>query len=101
MFNFIKDTFINFSGLTDNVNLQNGGENYLSPTSPHYIEDASKTELSEGSEIKRTRSNSLSTYEFIAEAMSTRVLPSVFRRHSFTNMDLARKQADGTLILPR
>ncbi|CAB4377574.1 hypothetical protein RhiirA5_352615 [Rhizophagus irregularis] len=89
------------TGLTYNANLQNRGENYVSPTSPHEIGDASKTELSKGSEIKRTRSNSLSTYEFIAEAMSTRVLPSVFRRYSFTNMDLARKQADGTLILPR
>ncbi|GBB87340.1 hypothetical protein RclHR1_01380002 [Rhizophagus clarus] len=89
------------TGLNDNVNLQNGGENYLSSTLPHDVEDASETVLSKGSEIKRTRSNSLSTYEFIAKAMSTRLLPSVFRRYSFTSMDLARKQADGMLILPR
>jgi len=84
--------------LTDNEYSQNYTEIYSSSRDIEYV---SETELSEGIEINEERliprrSHSLSIFDFITETMTARDL-QIQRRNSFTNMDVARKQADGML----
>ncbi|CAI2162618.1 6976_t:CDS:10 [Funneliformis geosporum] len=88
------------SDWTDNENSQNGTETYSSILFDH----CSETELSERNEINEARpiprrSNSLSTFDFINETMTAQDLPmnALSRHNSFTNIELARKQADGIL----